>query len=147
MVPFPSTHFKTFQHPSEGMDKIVVDTNFLLAQFEYGVDVPFELLRISDAPFTLVIPSVVKKELLTLSGRNGKRATAARFALQNMEKWRARFAILEEKSEGRADDWIFKYAQKNKAAVATNDVPLRKKLLASKVMVIAMKGKSKLDYV
>lgn len=129
------------------MDKIVVDTNFLLAQFECGVDVPFELLRISDAPFTLVIPSVVKRELLTLAGRNGSRATAARFALQNMEKWRAKFAISEEDSDGRADEWIFKYAQKNKAAVATNDVHLRQRLLASGVPVIAMKGKSKLDYV
>ena len=50
-------------------------------------------------------------------------------------------------SEGKADEWIFKYAQKNKSAVATNDVPLRQRLLASGVPVIAMKGKSKLDYV
>jgi len=129
------------------MDRIVADTNFLLAQFEYGIDVPTELLRISDGPFTLVIPSAVKKELLMLAGRNGSRAAAARFALQNMEKWRGRFAISEEGSEGKADEWIFKYAQKNKAAVATNDVPLRQRLLASGVPVIAMKGKSKLDYV
>jgi len=129
------------------MDKIVVDTNFLLSQFEYGLDVPSELLRISSEPFMLVIPSVVSAELATLAGRTGRRATAARFALQNMEKWRARFPISEEKSEGKADEWIFKYAQKNKAAVATNDVPLRQRLLASGVPVIAMKGKSKLDYV
>jgi rRNA-processing protein FCF1 len=129
------------------MGKIVADTNFLLSQFEYGLDVPSELLRISSAPFTLIIPSAVRRELEMLAGRNGPRAAAARFALQNMEKWKARFGVEEVESEGRADEWIFKYAQKNKVAVATNDVPLRRRLLASGVPVIGVKGKSKLDYV
>jgi rRNA-processing protein FCF1 len=129
------------------MDKIVADTNFLLSQFEHGLDVPSELLRISSAPFAFIIPSVVMVELRAIAGKTGKRAAAARFALQNMEKWRARFSVQEAESSGRADDWIFKYAQKNKVAVATNDVPLRRRLLALGVPIIGVKGKSKLDYV
>jgi len=129
------------------MDKIVVDTNFLLAQFEFGLDVPSELLRITRAPFTLVIPSVVMVELRTLSGRTGRRAVAARFALQSLPKIAARFPIKEEESEGKADDWIFKYAQENRVAVATNDVPLRHRLSALGVPIIGVKGKSKLDFV
>lgn len=129
------------------MDKIIVDTNFLLMQFEYGLDVPSELLRIASGPFTLIIPSVVMKEIGTLAGRNGRRATAARFAIQNLPKLQERFKVEVVESAGPADEWIIKYAQKNHVCVATNDVPLRRRLLSLKVAVIAAKGKSKLDYV
>lgn len=129
------------------MDKVLVDTNFLLMQFEYGLDVPSELLRIADGPFSILIPSVVMDELGTLAGRNGKRAAAARFALQNLPKLRARFRVEVLPSFGAADEWIIKYAQKNQVCVATNDVPLRRRLLLMGVAVIAAKGKSKLDFV
>jgi rRNA-processing protein FCF1 len=129
------------------MDRIIADTNFLLMQFEYGIDMPSELLRIASEPFTLVVPSIVMEELQALAGRNGRRATAARFALQTLPKIGLRFKVAVEKSSGPADEWIFKFAQKNRVAVATNDVPLRKRLLAFGVPIIAMKGKSKLDYV
>ena len=129
------------------MDKILVDTNFLLMQFEYGLDVPSELLRISNGPITLLIPSVVMRELDTLAGRNGRRATAARFAIQNLPRLRERFKMEVVESFGAADEWIIKYAQKNHICVATNDVSLRRRLLSLGVAVIAAKGKSKLDYV
>jgi rRNA-processing protein FCF1 len=129
------------------MDRIIADTNFLLMQFEYGIDTPSELLRIASEPFMLVVPSVVMDELYSLAGRTGRRAAAARFALQNLPKLNSRFKIEVEKSAGPADEWIFKYAEKNRVAVATNDVLLRQRLVASGVAVIAMKGKSKLDYV
>ena len=129
------------------MDKIIVDTNFLLMQFEYGLDVPNELLRIASGPFTLLVPSVVMAELATLAGRNGRRASAARFAIQNLPKLRERFRIEVVESAGAADEWIIKYAQKNHICVATNDVSLRRRLLSLGVAVIAAKGKSKLDYV
>ena len=50
-------------------------------------------------------------------------------------------------SGGQVDDWIIKYAQKNGVCVATNDVPLRRRLLSYGMQVIAMKSKSKLDFV
>ncbi|MEM2137736.1 MAG: DUF188 domain-containing protein [Candidatus Anstonellaceae archaeon] len=129
------------------MKKIVADTNFLLMPFEYGVDLAGELQRIVQGPLTLQIPSVVFAELRMLEGKTGKNAAAARFFLQNLEKFRSRFAVEEVESSGAADEWILKYAQKNSITVATNDIPLRKRLLALGVPVIAMKGKSKLDFV
>lgn len=129
------------------MKKIVADTNFLLSQFEYGVDLPSEMRRIVGEPFELVVCTGVLREISTLAGRNGKRAAAARFVANNLPKLRMLFNIVEVPSEGKVDEWIIKYARKNEISVATNDIPLRKRLLGMEVPVIAMKGKSKLDYV
>jgi len=132
------------------MQKILIDTNMLLSQFEYAYDLPGELRRIASEPFTLVIPSVVMTELRTIAGKTGKKASAARFALQNLPRIKSLFPVEVADEKGlsaRADDWIFKYAQKNHSCVATNDVALRRRLLALGVPVIAVKGKSKLDYV
>jgi rRNA-processing protein FCF1 len=132
------------------MQKILIDTNMLLSQFEYAYDLPGELRRIASEPFVLAIPSVVMVELNTIAGKTGNKAAAARFALQNLPKIKTLFPVEVVSEQGfpaRADDWIFKYAQKNHSCVATNDVALRRRLLALGVPVIAVKGKSKLDYV
>ncbi len=132
------------------MQKIIIDTNMLLSQFEYAYDMPGELRRIASEPFTLIIPSTVMAELEMFAGKTGKKAAAARFALQNLPKIKTLFPVEVADEPGfpaRADDWIFKYAQKNHSCVATNDVGLRRRLLALGVPVIAVKGKSKLDYV
>ena len=132
------------------MMRILIDTNMLLSQFEYAFDMPGELLRIASEPFTLAIPSVVMVELRTIAGKTGKKAAAARFALQNLPRIKTMFpveVIDEPGFPAHADDWIFKYAQKNHSCVATNDVGLRRRLLALGVPVIAVKGKSKLDFV
>ncbi|MFA6907319.1 MAG: PIN domain-containing protein [Candidatus Micrarchaeia archaeon] len=132
------------------MQKILIDTNMLLSQFEYAYDLPGELRRIASEPFTLVIPSAVMAELGTIAGKTGSKASAARFALQNLPRIKTLFPVEVAEERGfpaRADDWIFKYAQENHSCVATNDVALRRRLLALGVPVIAVKGKSKLDYV
>lgn len=129
------------------MKKIVADTNFLMSQFEYGVDLPTELKRIADGPFELVVCSGTIRELATIAGRNGKRAAAARFVVNNLPKLRTLFNIVEVESEGKVDEWIIKYARENSISVATNDMPLRRRLMGMGVPIIAMKGKSKLDFV
>ena len=129
------------------MKKIIADTSILLSQFEYGIDLPSELLRINNGPASIVIPSVVMGELHMLAGGRGKRAAAARFVLHNLEKMPPSLPVEEKESWGKADEWIIKYAQNNRVCVATNDVALRRRLLALGVPVIAVKGKSKLDFV
>lgn len=120
----------------------------MLMPYEYGIDMPSELLRIIHEPFVLLLPSGTMNEAKALAGRMGRRATAARFVLGNMDKIKARFQVEVAPSQGAVDDWIIKYARENREiCVATNDVPLRKRLLALGVPVIAMKGKSKLDFV
>jgi rRNA-processing protein FCF1 len=129
------------------VERILLDTNFLLSQFEYGLDLRSELLRVSDGPVTLVLPSKVMDEIKSLSGKTGRRAMAARFALQNFGKFKEKFAVETVESFGPVDGWIIKYAQKNKICVATNDVELRRRLMAVGARVLAIKSKSKLGYV
>lgn len=130
------------------MKKILADTNFLLMPFEYGIDLPGELMRIVHGPLELQIASGTMDEVRSLAGRTGRRSSAARFVLNNMGKIKARFAVETVPSQGPVDDWIIKYSSGNKEiCVATNDVPLRRRLLALGVPVIAMKGKSKLEFV
>lgn len=133
--------------PAAKRRRVVVDTNFLLMPYEYGIDLPSELLRIVHGPMELVVSQGTMNELETLAGRNGRRATAARFVLQNLPFIRSKFPVEVAPSSGEVDKWIIKFAQDNEVTVATNDVPLRKRLLAKGVPVIAMKGKSKLDFV
>lgn len=129
------------------MKKIVADTNFLLSQFEFGVDLPSELHRIIDEPFVLVVSSGTMGEISAIARRTGKRASAARFVMNNLPKLRTLFTIEEVPSSGKVDEWIIKYARKNTISVATNDTILRKRLLGMGVPVIIMKGKSKLDFI
>ena len=129
------------------MKKIVADTNFLLSQFEFGVDLPSELHRIVDEPFVLVLSSGTMGEIASIARRTGKRASAARFVVNNLPKLRTLFTIEEVPSVGKVDEWIIKYARKNTISVATNDIILRKRLLGMGVPVIIMKGKSKLDFI
>lgn len=129
------------------MQKILADTNFLLMQFEYAIDIVSELRRISDGPITLLVASETMNEIRALAGKTGRKAAAARFVLQNLGKIKEKFPVETVESSGRVDEWIIKYAQNNRICVATNDVPLRRRLLALDLPVIAMKGKSKLDFV
>jgi rRNA-processing protein FCF1 len=128
------------------VQKIIVDTNFLLMHFEYGIDLPNELLRIARGPVALIIFSGTINELKTLSGRTGRRATAARFALQHFDSLKKHFTVEIIESSGAVDEYIIKSAQKNTVCVATNDVPLRQRVLAMGVPAIVMKSKAKLDY-
>ena len=138
---------KKSSHKNILVKKIIADTNFLLMPLEYGIDLAGELERIVHEPVALVIPSVVMGELRSLAGKTGKRSSAARFFLQNEGEFQRHFRIETARSAGPADEWILNHARKNSLTVATNDIPLRKRLLASGVPVIAMKGKSKLEYI
>jgi len=119
----------------------------LLAQFEYRLDIVSELRRIILGPVELLISSGTMGELASLAGRQGRRAVAARFALQSLPHLKKAFDVKVVPSSGDVDGWIIKHARENKVCVATNDVPLRRRLAASKVRTIALKGKSKLEFV
>jgi rRNA-processing protein FCF1 len=127
--------------------KILVDTNFLLMQFEDGIDIRANLQRIVHGPIVLVLASGTQEELRALAGRNGRRAMAARFVLQNFAKLTGGFVVEIAASKGPVDEWIIKYAQENDVTVATNDIPLRSRLRRLGVPLIASKSRAKLDFV
>jgi len=105
--------FKWETSRKASMKKILADTNFLITQYEYRVDLPSELRRIVHEPITLVIASGAMDELKTLAGRAGKKASGARFVLQNMGRLREKFTVEIAPSRGEVDGWIFKFAKEN----------------------------------
>ena len=129
------------------MKKILVDTNFLLMQYEYGIDLPGELMRIINGPFILLVASGTFGEIKILAGRTGKKAMAARFIVSNIDRIKEKFGVETVPSEGAVDDWIIKYARNNEVTVATNDLRLRARLRGLKIPVIGMKSKSKLEFI
>ncbi|MCX8194552.1 MAG: PIN domain-containing protein [Candidatus Micrarchaeota archaeon] len=129
------------------MKKVVLDTNFLLSQYEQKVDLIEGLLHIADGPVQIIIPSGAVEELEALSCKGGRRASAARFALGAIQTLSLKIPTKILKSSGEVDKWIFKFATKNKTLVATNDRALRKKLASARIGVVVLKHKCKIGIV
>ncbi|MCX8197718.1 MAG: hypothetical protein N3F07_00785 [Candidatus Micrarchaeota archaeon] len=129
------------------MQKILLDTSFLMLQFEDGIDLSFSLQELLDSPACLLLPTGMLSELRAIAGRGGRRASAARFVLQNLPQILRGFAVEQVESKGPLDEWIFKYAEKNKVTVATNDAKLRSRLKKAGIPAITAKSKAKLGYV
>ncbi|MEM4554301.1 MAG: hypothetical protein QXT25_00430 [Candidatus Anstonellaceae archaeon] len=128
--------------------KVILDTNFLLSHYEYGIDIYTGLLKLSSGPLELLLPFCVLNELSRLSVKKGRKGAAARFALGALWKIRQTFTFRLLLSEGKTDEWIIKYCSKNKDIfVASNDAKLIKKLKALQIVVLGIKGKSKVDFV
>ncbi len=122
---------------------MVLDTNFLLVPHQFRIDVFREMEELLEFPHTYVVPSGVKQELEKLAGGRGDEGAAARLGLKIL---RAR-ECTEVESRGNVDNWIRKYAKKEKAIVATNDRGLRNKLKKDGVEVVVLHSKSRLGIV
>ncbi|MEM4633859.1 MAG: hypothetical protein QW275_01765 [Candidatus Anstonellaceae archaeon] len=129
------------------MRKILLDTSFILLQFEDRLDIRSQLQNLLPEPTTLLLASGVFEELKTLAGKTGKKSTAARFAIQNLEKIFEGFRLEKVQSKGPVDEWILNYAQKNNLTVATNDATLRSRLKEAGIPVISSRSRVKLDFV
>lgn len=123
--------------------KIVLDTNFLLVPYQFGIDIFGKIELVMEQPFELVVPSGVVSELEGLSRGRGKEGAAARFALKLLGL--NKHTLLE--SRGNVDDWIVGYATGEGAIVATNDRPLRERLKKRHVKVISLRSRSVLGVV
>ncbi|MEM4272094.1 MAG: hypothetical protein QXH30_00745 [Candidatus Bilamarchaeaceae archaeon] len=117
--------------------KVVLDTNFLLVPYQFGIDIFTEMERVLEGPHEFIIPSGVALELEKIGKGKGKEGAAARFAARLVAKMGCRIVP----SEGNVDDWIFEYALKEGAAVATNDRPLRNRLKRNRVKVISLRSR------
>lgn len=116
---------------------IVLDTNALMMQFQFSVDIENELRRIIDVNYEVVVPDVVVGELrhlaATLSGKDrGEAIMAIRLAQT--------FRIV--RAEGPADTGILRLAEKLNAIVVTNDKILRARLRAKNVPNIHLRSKA-----
>ncbi len=118
--------------------KVVLDTNFLLVPYQFGIDVFVEIERVLEVPHEFIIPSGVIGELERLGKGKGKEGAAARFAKKLIGKNKCTVVP----GEGNVDNWIFEYAVREEALVATNDRALRNRLKNRRVKVISLRSRS-----
>ncbi|HUO42978.1 MAG TPA: PIN domain-containing protein [Methylomirabilota bacterium] len=123
--------------------KVILDSNFLMAPFQFHVDVFEELEYLLQKKIDFIVPSAVKLELTTISSRGGEGAAEASLALQLAS--RCRVVDVNLQPNETVDDAILKAAQKLTAVVATNDIELRKRLRDINVPVVYLRDKSKLE--
>jgi len=124
---------------SDGAAKrpVLLDTNALMMQFQFSVDVEAELRRVLDFSYEIVVPSTVVDELSALAEESvGKDKQEARMALQLAKS----FKVLP--AEGEGDASILRLAEKLNAIVVTNDKILRARLRAKNVPNIHMRSKA-----
>ena len=139
--------------------EVIVDTNALLIPGEFGVDIFDELERLGYEH--VIVPKKVLNELNELKQRPGlkgkeKRAANIGYSLvlkyvrgRVAEPHRCTVTINEEGGEREenidTDEWIVELALKKKAAVLTNDEPLRRKLSKAGIVTVYLRGKSRLE--
>ncbi len=105
--------------------KVVLDTNALMAPFEYRINIDMEIQRNLGHP-DIYVPSCVLGELRKLSSRRWE----ARAALQLAQKYR------EVDVQSPGDSGVIEAAKKLNAHVITNDQELIKKLKKEKIPVL-----------
>lgn len=117
---------------------VVVDTNALMMQFQYYLELESELRRVMPGGFKVLVPDSVIDELESLVEANdGKQAEEARLAIELAET----FEIVEVEGEG--DEAIIGFAAGlDDAVVVTNDKLLRARLRAKGIPNVHMRSKA-----
>ena len=124
--------------------KVIVDSNALFVPLQFRIDIFYELERLLNRRFDLILLSAVKRELETLAKKGSpKLRREAACALRLAEK--CRLIEVEKGSLVDVDDVIIKAAAEWKAIVFTNDEQLRKRLRDISVPVIYVRQKSRLE--
>ena len=116
---------------------VILDSNALMMQFQFHIDIEREAKRILNFNLEIVVPEIVLKELERL-GREGvaKEAAEARMAAELARTFRV------EPSPGDGDTGILRLAEKLNAVVVTNDKTLRARLRAKDIPNIYMRSRA-----
>ncbi len=114
--------------------KVIIDTNALMVAEQFGVDIFSELVRLGYVEW--LVPAQVKGELgsLAVGADKGRDKTAARVALGLVE--RCQVVGIDNCP---ADQAILDLAEKENAAVFTNDRALKKRLFSKGITVIYLR--------
>jgi len=116
----------------KSLTPVILDTNALLMQFEFKIDLEDELTRLLGA-FEILIPSSVLDELKNIKDKHVKPALDLASKYKTVE------------TEKKGDESILFLAKKLKAVVVTNDGELRRRLKEVGIKVIYLRQKSFLD--
>ncbi len=114
--------------------KVVLDANFIMMPFQFGIDIKSELDRILNFGYEIYTLDRVLTELEAISagkGRDGRAAKAAHELAKDLPKI---------DSEGGADETLLKIASKN-TIICTNDKILREKIKRKGAPVIYLRQK------
>ncbi|MFH1786421.1 MAG: PIN domain-containing protein [archaeon] len=122
------------------MVKLLLDTNFLMVPFQFGVDIYSEFDRILHEPYTMFTITAVEDELVRLS--KTKPAAAAALKLAKLKKVR----IIQNPADSPqgTDPKILAAAESEGAAVCTNDSALRRQARVKGLRVITLRQMSHL---
>ena len=116
---------------------VILDSNALMMQFQFHVDIEREVRRILDINFDIVVPTVVLLELERLAKEGmQKEAGEARMALELAKTFRV------EETPADGDTAILRLAEKLNAIVVTNDKRLRARLRAKAIPNIYMRSRA-----
>ncbi len=126
------------EEPTDKKRPVIVDTNALMMQFQYYLELESELQRVMPGAFRVVVPEAVLEELERLMEENeGKKAEEARLAIELAHT----FEVTE--SEKGGDEAIIELASKMEdAVVVTNDKLLRARLRAKGIPNVHMRSKA-----
>ncbi|MFH2106013.1 MAG: PIN domain-containing protein [Candidatus Micrarchaeota archaeon] len=125
------------------MKKVVLDTNFLLAPYQFKIDIFTQLRDMIPTNYELYVSKRILHEITRLSQSTGRHASAARFALKLIAVNKVKVIDSDE----FADDWIVKYAEEDEdVIVCTNDIFLKNRVKARKRKVVGMRTKARLAF-
>ncbi|HJN56803.1 MAG: nucleotide-binding protein [Candidatus Woesearchaeota archaeon] len=125
------------------MQKILLDTNFLLIPVQFKVDIFSEIGRIIAFEFKLLVLDKTIEELKAIvENQKGKHKEAAKIALQLLKIKKVN--IIKTESNKGTDDVIVDYAKNERCFVATQDKDLKRRLVNQGNSVIILKQKQKL---
>lgn len=126
------------------MDKIILDTNFLLIPAVLKVDIFSEIERIEESKYKLyIIDKTVDELKKIIEKQRGKHSSAAKMALQLISK--KKISKIKTDSEKDVDSIIVDLAKKEKIIVATQDKILKFRL-KNKAQLITLKAKKYLSF-
>jgi rRNA-processing protein FCF1 len=118
--------------------KVIIDTNALMIPVQFNVDIFSELHRLGFDHF--IVPLAVLNELerlvTTARGQDRIAAKVGKSLAQRCEL---------VPMEGHADDIIVSLADDTGAAVLTNDIGLKKRLLEMGIRVISLRQRTRLE--
>lgn len=121
--------------PSDGPKRLILDSNALIAPFQFSFNLDLEVQRVLPG-VQPIVPTSVIRELEMLASR-GERSAKAALALS------AKYEHIEIKGTGDAP--IFNLALKMSWPVLTMDRRLRENLLKRGISVVFVRDKGKLE--
>ncbi len=135
-----SHYLYTITRVSLTMQKIILDTNFLLLPSEFKVDIFAQIREVMNDPYKLYIIDKTLEELDSIiKNQRGKHKKAAQFALELIKKHD--ISSIDTSSDHHVDDQILNLIEKEPYIIATQDRELKQRIKekSGKLLVLRQK--------